>query len=68
MQDSASYDVVFGIFPDSKIHGANMGPIWGRQDPGEPHAGPMNFAICVITGVCLWGIYSDLGRWGYTEY
>ena len=31
--------------PDSKVHGANMGPIWGRQDPGGPHAGPMNFAI-----------------------
>ena len=31
--------------PDSKIHGANMGPIWGRQDPGGPHVGPMNFAI-----------------------
>ena len=34
--------------PDSKVHGANMGPIWGRQDPGGPHVGPMNFAI--------WGI------------
>ena len=22
-----------------------MGPIWGRQDLGGPHAGPMNFAI-----------------------
>ena len=32
--------------PDSKVHGANMGPIWGRQDPG-PHVGPMNFAIWV---------------------
>ena len=31
--------------PDSKVHGGNMGPIWGRQDPGGPHAGPMNFAI-----------------------
>ena len=20
--------------PDSKVHGSNMGPIWGRQDPG----------------------------------
>ena len=34
-----------GDYPDSKVHGANMGPIWGRQDPGEPHVGPMNFAI-----------------------
>ena len=32
--------------PDSKVHGANMGPIWGRQDPGGPHVGPMNCAIC----------------------
>ena len=31
--------------PDSKVHGANMGPIWGRQDPGGPHVRPMNFAI-----------------------
>ena len=30
---------------DSEVHGANMGPIWGRQDPGGPHVGPMNFAI-----------------------
>ena len=34
-------------FPDSKIHGANMGPIWGRQNPGGPHVGPMNFVILV---------------------
>ena len=31
--------------PDSKVHGANMGPIWGRQDPGGPQVGPMNLAI-----------------------
>ena len=24
-------------FPDSKVYGANMGPTWGRQDPGGPH-------------------------------
>ena len=24
-----------------------MGPIWGRQDPGGPRVGPMNFAIWV---------------------
>ena len=29
--------------PDSKVHGANMGPIWGGQVPGEPHVGPMNY-------------------------
>ena len=31
--------------PDSKVHGANMGPMWGRQDPGGPHIGPKNLAI-----------------------
>ena len=35
-------------FPDSMVHGASMGPTWGRQDPGGPHVGPMNFAIWVI--------------------
>ena len=31
--------------PDTKVHGANMGPIWGRHDPGGPHVGPMNPAF-----------------------
>ena len=31
--------------PDIKVHGANMGPIWGWQDPGGPHVGPTNFAM-----------------------
>ena len=31
--------------PDSKVYGTNMGLIWGQQAPGEPHVGPMNFAI-----------------------
>ena len=34
-------------FPDSKVHGANMGPIKGRQDPGGPHVCLRNFAIWV---------------------
>ena len=33
------------VIHDSKVHGGNMGPIWGRQDPGGPHVGPMKFAI-----------------------
>ena len=35
--------------PDSKFHGAIMGPIWGRQDPGGLHVGPMNFATWEYT-------------------
>ena len=37
--------------PDSKVHGANMGPTWGRQDPGGPHVGPMNLAIWGYRGI-----------------
>ena len=33
------------IIPYNKVHGANMGPIWGRQDPGGPHVDLINFAI-----------------------
>ena len=33
-------------FPDSKVNGANMGPM----GPGGPHVGPMNFANWV--GIC----------------
>ena len=33
------------IIADSKVHGANMGPTWGRQDPGGPHVGHMNLAL-----------------------
>ena len=29
----------------ARFMGANMKPIWGRQDPGGPHVDPMNFAI-----------------------
>ena len=31
--------------PDSKIHGANMGPTWVLSAPGGPHVGPMNLAV-----------------------
>ena len=34
------------VIPESKIHGANVGPTWGRQDPGGPHVGHANLAIC----------------------
>ena len=48
-------------YPDSKVHGPNMGPHWGRQDPSGPHVGPMNFAIWVETNRTdtekLWQIY-----------
>ena len=34
--------------PDSKVHGANMGPNWVLSAPDGPHVGPMNLAIRVM--------------------
>ena len=41
--------------PDSKVHGANMGPTWVLSAPDGPHIGPMNPAI--------WEVYADAKRW-----
>ena len=45
-------DIISQYSPDNKFHGANMGPTWGRQGPGGPHVGPMNYAI--------WEVLSDI--------
>ena len=41
-----------------------MGSIWGQQDPGGSHVGPMNFAI--------WGTYvfqmGDVSVWKYENF
>ena len=38
--------------PDSKIHGANMGPTWVLSAPDGPHVGPTNLAIRHIMLPC----------------
>ena len=43
--------------PDIKLHGANIGPIWDRQDPGGSHVGPMNFAVWVTLNYSYIGHY-----------
>ena len=43
----------FLYYTDSKVHGANMGPILGRQDPGGPHVGPLNLAIWVYLYIAI---------------
>ena len=51
-------------YPDSKVHGANMGPIWGRQDPGGPHVGHVNLAIWVYQlTVATWRL--DVSKLGH---
>ena len=41
-------------YPDSKVHGDNMGPIWGRQDPDGSHVSPMNLAIWIVMLIGIW--------------
>ena len=62
-------------YPYSKVPGAKMGPIWGREDPGGPHVGPINFAPWVLTWawmlalMCIWtsGLANSgiAGNWRY---
>ena len=44
------------IYPESKVHGANMGPTCVLSAPNGPHVGPMNLAIRVCT-VKAWQRY-----------
>ena len=58
-------------FPDSKVHEANMGPIWGRQDPDGPYVGPMNFAIWVTISHKVSGAHFELYmpmQWGLISF
>ena len=41
-----------------KVHGANMGHIWGQQDSGGPHVGPMN--LLSGTTCQLWTLLHNL--------
>ena len=53
-----------GHIPDSKVHGANMGLIWARQDPGGPHVGPMNFVIWDLINTHInHSMNTDTYRW-----
>ena len=40
--------------PDSKVHGANMGPTWVLSAPDGPHVGPMSLAIRVFICALWW--------------
>ena len=41
-------------YPDSKVHGANMGPTWVLSAPDGPHIGPMNLVVRVYIQSTLW--------------
>ena len=45
VKEATGLTVTWHGIPDSKVHGAYMGTIWGWKDPGGPHVSPMNLAI-----------------------
>ena len=50
------------MWPDSKVHVANMGPTWVLSAPGGPHVGPMNLAIRETSFPTGSNVWKDL--WG----
>ena len=40
-------DLEIQHYPDSKVHGVNMGTTWVLSAPDGPHVRPMNLAIKV---------------------
>ena len=54
-------------YPDTKVHGVNVGPVWGRQDPGGPHVGPMNLAIWVSMHY-ITALVPQCGHWWPVQF
>ena len=63
---------------DSKVHGAHMEPTWGRQGPGGPHVGHVNWLsgwCCLYSYTCLYKValvisYSEslcLNKWPHSK-
>ena len=54
----STWDISFSerrsSIPDSKVHGANMGPTWVLSAPDGLHIGPMNLAMRDIMVFCSW--------------
>ena len=58
--------MVSNQYPDSKVHGANMGPTWVLSVPDGPHVGTMDLAIRVDLSWTrdgwhgsVWALYGD---------
>ena len=54
--------------PDSKVHGANMGPTWVLSAPGGPHFGHMNLAIWEVNIAVNNELLSDGTNWAINCY
>ena len=73
---SADLVLIHGLFtavtkrPDSKVHGANMGPTWVLSAPDVPHDDPMNLAIreCNISHSFSALLQFDTGQFNLRDY
>ena len=54
-------DRAVSVYPDSKVHGANMGPTWVLSAPDGLHVGPMNHAFRVTKWVRISSPFSFIG-------
>ena len=45
VSSACRYPALLHTSPDSKVHGANMGPTWVLLAPDGPHVGPKNLVI-----------------------
>ena len=50
-------------YPDSKVHGANMGPTCVLSAPGGPHVGLMNLAIWVFVHIKIGDTWLNPNGW-----
>ena len=65
---STSLGVQLHHSPESKVHGANMGPTWVLSAPDGTHVGPMNLALREITRISLKGLMMDARHRGDQRY
>ena len=58
---STSRPLTLPKIPESKVHGANVGPTWALSAPDGPHVGPLNLAIrnAITT---LGNLFAQLGK------
>ena len=54
--------------PDSKVHGANMVPIWVLSAPGGAHVGPIDLAFRALYYLCNTQQYHTAHPHGYVWY
>ena len=53
------------IYPDSKVHGAHMGPIWGQQDPGGAVFDIAQILANLVHNMSRSQLYLGFGHFGW---